>query len=89
MLNHYKMNFVLVLLHFDCDERMRVEEIFVEIYYLLMEMLSVDEQFVLEIENVQHVYEIYLDLDEFLITMFPIKKEFVVFYFKHEVHFSL
>jgi hypothetical protein len=53
-----------------------MKEIFVEIYYLLMEYFlleieHVDELFGLGMENVFDVYEILLDLDEFLIMTDP------------------
>jgi hypothetical protein len=81
MVNLHRMNFVRVLvdLEYVDDVVLVMKEIFVEIYYLLMEnilseMLSVDEQFVSEMENEFDAYEIYLDLDDFLIMTDPEKK---------------
>jgi len=78
------MNFVLILLHFEYDDVMMMEETFFENYYLLidyflMEMINVDVRFVWEMKNVQHVYEIYLDLNDSLIIMFPISIESFIF----------
>jgi hypothetical protein len=78
------MNFVLILLHFEYDDVMMMEETFFENYYLLidyflMEMINVDVRLVWEMKNVQHVYEIYLDLNDSLIIMFPISIESFIF----------
>ncbi len=84
MVNLHKMNFVLILHHIEYDDVMMIKEIFVEIYYLLrnyflMEMLNVDEQFLWEMKNVEHVYVIYLGLGDCLIIMIPI---FIKHFFK-------
>jgi hypothetical protein len=62
--DHHKMNFVRVFY----VEYVDVLEIFVENYYFLM------DYFFLEMENVQHISESYLDFDDFLIMMVPIEK---------------
>jgi hypothetical protein len=79
MVNHRRMNFESILVDLEHDDGVELvmEEIFVGVYYLLKENFCweiehVDEREVLEMVKLFDVYEILLDLDEFLIMMDPL-----------------